>query len=51
LVQTDWQSGPAWEKGYAYFDKAWDVVMARLKRRFEMGPIDWENPDPQEERS
>jgi uncharacterized protein YndB with AHSA1/START domain len=46
LVQTGWKDGPAWEQGYAYFDRAWALVLDRLRRRFETGPIDWNNPDP-----
>ena len=46
MVQSGWQSGPDWEEGYAYFDRAWDLVLDRLKRRFQSGPIDWNNPDP-----
>lgn len=47
LEQTGWEKGRAWEEGYAYFDKAWALVLDRLKRRFETGPIDWNDPDPQ----
>jgi uncharacterized protein YndB with AHSA1/START domain len=41
LTQTGWQSGTAWDRGYEYFDRAWTVVLGRLKDRFEDGPIDW----------
>ncbi len=41
LRQTGWRAGDAWEKGYAYFDKAWASVLERLRRRFLEGPIDW----------
>ena len=33
--QLGWKEGPDWDKGYAYFDKAWDWVLANLKKHFE----------------
>lgn len=39
--QTGWRSGEDWDQGYAYFDRAWGVVLDRLRRRFAEGPIDW----------
>ena len=45
LTQTGWQDGPAWDQGYAYFDKAWTLVLNRLGKRFDRGPIDWNHPD------
>jgi len=30
-------------KAHAYFDKAWDYVLANLAKRFAEGPIDWSN--------
>ena len=44
LAQTGWQDGTAWDQGYAYFDRVWTVVLNRLKRRFDTGPIDWRDP-------
>ncbi len=41
LCQTGWQEGGEWEQGYAYFDRAWSVVLERLAARFAQGPIDW----------
>lgn len=41
LIHSGWREGPAWEQGYAYFDQAWDVVLARLQHRFLHGPVDW----------
>jgi len=38
-----WGTGEEWDRTYAYFDRAWDIVLKRLKERFEKGPIDWEN--------
>jgi uncharacterized protein YndB with AHSA1/START domain len=42
--QIGWGEGPDWDKAFAYFESAWDVVLGRLKVRFESGPIDWSNP-------
>lgn len=41
LEQTGWKSGEDWDRGYAYFDRAWALVLTRLARSFESGPIDW----------
>lgn len=38
---TGWQQGPQWEEGLAYFERAWGVVLDRLKQSFETGPVDW----------
>ncbi len=50
FTQTGWGEGEEWQKGYDYFINAWGkVVLARLKYRFEKGPIDWNNmPDLEE---
>jgi len=41
LRQTGWREGEDWDQGYVYFDRAWGVVLDRLRRRFADGPIDW----------
>ena len=41
LHHTGWGDGGEWDKAYAYFDRAWDGVLANLKKRFESGPQDW----------
>jgi len=41
LTHLGWREGEDWERGYAYFQHAWDTVLARLERRFASGPIDW----------
>jgi uncharacterized protein YndB with AHSA1/START domain len=41
LHHTGWGDGGEWDKAYAYFDRAWDNVLANLKKRFDSGPIDW----------
>lgn len=47
FIQSGWGSSEDWINGYNYFKKAWgDVVLARLKYKFEKGAIDWNNlPD------
>jgi len=34
LDQLGWQEGEDWDKGYAYFDKAWGWVMEQLRGHF-----------------
>ncbi len=41
LHHTGWGEGGEWDKTFAYFDRAWDNVLANLKKRFESGPQDW----------
>jgi uncharacterized protein YndB with AHSA1/START domain len=41
LHHTGWGNGGEWDKAYAYFDRAWGNVLAKLKQRFERGPQDW----------
>ncbi len=44
LTHLGWKKGEEWDKAFRYFERAWDVVLARLKHRFAEGPIDWINP-------
>jgi uncharacterized protein YndB with AHSA1/START domain len=44
FLQTGWGEGADWDAGYEYFDRAWDLVLARLQRRFAVGPLDWSKP-------
>jgi uncharacterized protein YndB with AHSA1/START domain len=45
LIASGWGEGEEWDKAFAYFSSAWqDVVLPRLKYRFEIGPVDWANP-------
>ena len=44
LDHLGWGTGEKWDKVYAYFDRAWDLVLARLVHRFEAGPINWTDP-------
>ncbi len=42
LTHVGWGEGGEWDEAYAYFDKAWDGVLANLRKRFDEGkPIDW----------
>ena len=41
LVHDGFPEGEAGEEGRAYFEKAWDTVLARLQQRFRRGPVDW----------
>jgi uncharacterized protein YndB with AHSA1/START domain len=49
LIHDGWGTSPAWDAAFAYFDTAWkDVVLPRLRWRFENGPVDWAHrPDLQ----
>jgi uncharacterized protein YndB with AHSA1/START domain len=47
FTHLGWGRGADWDQAYAYFDRAWGaVVLPRLQRRFESGPIDWSAPPP-----
>jgi len=37
-----WGKGEEWDKVYAYFDKAWDMVLSSLEKRFEKEPLEEE---------
>jgi uncharacterized protein YndB with AHSA1/START domain len=41
LHHTGWGDGGEWDKSYAYFDRAWPIVLGNLKKRHESGPIAW----------
>jgi uncharacterized protein YndB with AHSA1/START domain len=45
LTHDGWGEGGEWDEAYAYFQSAWgEVVMPRLKYRFEHSPVNWDNP-------
>jgi uncharacterized protein YndB with AHSA1/START domain len=44
IAHTGWQDGEDWDQGFAYFERAWSMVLARLAYRFLSGPVDWEDP-------
>ena len=37
-----WGADPGWNEIYDYFDKAWGYVLANFQKRFETGPIKWD---------
>lgn len=42
LIHLGWGLGENWQKARDYFDHAWkQVVIPRLVKRLESGPIDW----------
>ncbi len=46
LSHDGWGEGDEWDAAYHYFSKAWaEVVLPRLKHRFEVGPFDWDSPE------
>ena len=45
LIHDGWGDGEEWDRAYDYFIRAWNnMVLPRLLYRFEVGPIDWNNP-------
>ena len=36
LTMHEWQDGKAWDEGWAYFDKAWETVLLKLKKHLEV---------------
>lgn len=47
LIHDGWGEGGEWDQAFQYFVRAWnEVVLPRLRFRFSVGPVDWENlPD------
>jgi len=41
LIHCGWREGGKWQEVYNYFDRAWDIVMDNLQKRFDEGPITW----------
>ncbi len=41
LHHTGWGDGGEWDKAFAYFDSAWNGVLANLQQSFSKGPVDW----------
>ena len=43
LRHDGWGAGGEWDRAFEYFERAWtQVVLPRLRYRFEHGPIDWD---------
>lgn len=38
-----WGTDLGWDEIYNYFDRAWGYVLGNLAKRFETGPINWED--------
>jgi uncharacterized protein YndB with AHSA1/START domain len=44
LHHSGWGEGGQWDEAYRYFANAWgELVLPRLKQRFESGPVSWED--------
>lgn len=44
LTHSGFREGEEWDESFEFFDRAWDLVLARLQHRFSVGSIDWRNP-------
>jgi uncharacterized protein YndB with AHSA1/START domain len=44
IVQSGFGESAEWQATHRYFLGAWTWVAAALQHRFEVGPIDWQNP-------
>jgi uncharacterized protein YndB with AHSA1/START domain len=45
LRHDGWGHGGEWDAAFRYFSRAWgEIVLPRLKYRFEHAPVDWSNP-------
>lgn len=50
LRHLGWGTGGQWDEAFEYFSRAWlQVVLPRLRYRFENGPVNWANPPTPEE--
>jgi len=41
LHHGGWGDGGEWDAAFAYFDRAWNMVLGQLQQRFASGPVDW----------
>ena len=45
IHHNGWGEGGEWDQAFEYFFRAWgEIVLPRLKYRFEQGPINWDDP-------
>jgi uncharacterized protein YndB with AHSA1/START domain len=44
VEHSGWREGEEWDEAYEFFDRAWDLDLARMQQRFSSGPIDWKKP-------
>jgi uncharacterized protein YndB with AHSA1/START domain len=41
ITQLGLKEGPVWDRAYTHMERGWKELTARLKQRFDSGPIDW----------
>lgn len=48
LTHYDWhdKEGEEWSRAYERFGDTWDAVLKNLQRRFDHGPVDWNDTAP-----
>jgi hypothetical protein len=44
IEHSGWDWGEEWDEAYEFFDRAWDLDLARMQQRFSSGPTDWRKP-------
>lgn len=44
IEHSGWQQGEEWDETFQFFDRAWDLDLARMQQRFSSGPINWSRP-------
>jgi uncharacterized protein YndB with AHSA1/START domain len=45
LRHDGWGEGDEWDDAFQYFSRVWpEVVLRRLRYRFQTGPVDWNTP-------
>ncbi|MFT4622627.1 MAG: hypothetical protein ACI8PZ_001283 [Myxococcota bacterium] len=45
LLATGWGDSDEWTQAWDYFERAWSIVLGRLRHRFVEGPVDWSSPE------
>jgi uncharacterized protein YndB with AHSA1/START domain len=43
LFHLGWGEGKEWDEAYAYFERAWSIVLSRFEKCMRVGPIDWQH--------
>ena len=44
VEHSGWSWGEEWDEAYEWFDRSWELDLARMQQRFASGPIDWKKP-------
>ena len=44
LIHLGFGAGREWDEAFAYFERTWPLVLARLARAAAGTPMDWKNP-------